>query len=64
MSDNGSCDVPRLTLVLISVNRKTVEMPKKTEKNRKGTKVVTLRCGLGMVVCAVRLEEKECSHEQ
>jgi len=40
MSDNGTCDVPRLTLAYLGVKDKTVENRQKTKKNRSGTKMV------------------------
>ena len=40
MSDNGTCDVPRLTLAYMGVKGKTVDNRRKTKKNRSGTKIV------------------------
>jgi hypothetical protein len=64
MSDNGTYDVPRLTLALGGVNKKTAKDSTNVGKNRKGTKVVTcLLGGEGIGGCRVRLREEELLHE-
>ena len=64
MSDNGTYDVPRLTLGLGGVNNKTAKDSIKVGKNRKGTKVVTcLLAGEEIRGCRVRLGEEELLHE-